>query len=64
MAVTLSLLFLNHLMEQICTLHATNLFIMENVNYFGKKCVQDGKCIFAASAESLESQCKTVLKTL
>ena len=32
------------------------LFIMESVNYFGKKGVQDGNCIFAASTESLESQ--------
>ena len=41
-----------------------NLFAMENVNCFGKKCIQDGKCIFAASTESFESQYKIFLKTL
>ena len=40
------------------------LFIMKSVNCFGKKGVQHGQCIFAASAESLESQYKTFLKTL
>ena len=33
-----------------------NLFIMESVNCFGKKRVQDEKCIFPASIESLESK--------
>ena len=41
-----------------------NLFIMESVNWFGKKYVQAGKCILVASIESLESQYKTFLKTL
>ena len=41
-----------------------NLFIMESVNCFGKKCVQDGICIFVASAESLESQGKEFLKII
>ena len=40
------------------------LFIMESVNCFDKRGVQDGKCTFAASAEFLESQYKVVLKTL
>ena len=40
------------------------LFIMECVNCFGKKGVQDGNCIFTASTESLESQCKVFLKSL
>ena len=43
--------------------YAMNLFIMENVNCFGKKYVEDGKCIFEASTESLECQYKTFLKT-
>ena len=51
-------------MEPTCTLYAMNVFIMESMNHFGKKCVQDGKCIFAALTESLESQYKTFLKTL
>ena len=51
-------------MEQICTLYAMNHFILESLNCLGKKCVQDGKHIFAASTESLESQYKTFLKTL
>ena len=33
------------------------LFIIESVNCFGKKGVQDGNCIFVTSTESLESQC-------
>ena len=32
------------------------LFIMKSVNCFGKKGVEDGKCILAASTVSLESQ--------
>ena len=40
-----------------------NLFIMESVNCFGNKRVQDGKCIFVDSTESLESQYKTFLNT-
>ena len=43
-------------MEQISVLYAVKLFIMESVNCFGKKCVQDGNCIFAALTESSESQ--------
>ena len=56
--------FLNYLMEQIRILYAMKLFIMERVNCFGKKGVEDGKCVFAASMESLESQCEVALKTL
>ena len=41
-----------------------NLFIMESVNCFGKKRVQDRKCIFPALTESLENPYKTFLKTL
>ena len=63
-AVTPSTLFLKHLMEQICTLYALNLFIVENVNCLGKKFFQGWKMYFSASTESLESQCKTFLKTL
>ena len=51
-------------MEQISILHAMKLFNMKSVNCFGKKVVQDGKFIFAASMESLESPCKVFLKTL
>ena len=61
-AVTLSTLFRNHLMEQICTLYALNLFIVETA--WVKNMFKDGKCILAASTESLESQHKTFLKTL
>ena len=60
--VTLSTLFLNHLMEQICTLYALNFFIVETV--WLRNMFKDGKCILVASTESLESQCKTFLKTL
>ena len=62
MAVTLFPLFLNHFIAQISTLHAINLFIMKSLNCFGKKRVQDGKCIFTAAIGSLESQCKTFSK--
>ena len=41
-----------------------NLLIMGSVNCLGKKCIQDGKRTFPASTESLESQYKTLLKTL
>ena len=51
-------------MEQISVLYAMKLFIVESVNCFGKKGVQDRKYIFAASTESLESQCKVFLKAL
>ena len=51
-------------MEQTSILYAMKLFIVESMNYFGKEGVQDGNCIFAASTESLESQCKLLLKTL
>ena len=51
-------------MEQISILYAMKLLIMESVKCFGKKGVQDGNCSFAASTESLESQCKVFLKTL
>ena len=37
---------------------------MESIKSFGKKDVQDGNCIFTASTESLDRQCKTFLKTL
>ena len=60
--VTLSTVFLNHLMEQICTLYARNFFIVETVWF--RNMFKDGKCILVASTESLESQCKTFLKTL
>ena len=43
-------------MEQISILYAMKLFIMEYVNCFGKKGAKNGKCIFATSAESFESQ--------
>ena len=59
-AVTL----LNHLMEQAGILYGMKLFIMKSVNCFGKKDVQEGTCIFAASAESLESQCKAFFQIL
>ena len=45
-AVTLSTLFLNHLMEQICTSYALNFFIVESVNCLGKKYVQGWKMYF------------------
>ena len=61
-AVTLSTLFLNHLMQQICTLYALNLFIAETA--WVRNMFKDGKCILVASRESLESQYKTFLKTL
>ena len=61
-AVTLSTLFLNHLMQQICTLYALNLFIAETA--WVRNMFKDGKCILVASTESLESQYKTFLKTL
>ena len=61
-AVTLPSLLLNHLMQQICTLYALNLFIVETA--WVKNMFKDGKCILAASTESLESQHKTFLKTL
>ena len=41
-----------------------NLFIMQSANCFDKKRVQDGKRIFPALTESLESQYNTFLKTL
>ena len=44
--------------------HAMSIFIMENVNCFDKKLGQLGKCIIAISIKFLESQYKTVLKTL
>ena len=61
-AVTLSTVFLNHLMEQICTLYARNLFIVETA--WVRNMFKDGKCILAASTEFLESQYKACLKTL
>ena len=45
-------------------LYAMKLFIMTSVNCYGKKGIQNGNCIFAASTESLESQCKVFLKIL
>ena len=45
-ALTLSTLFLNRLMEQIFTLYALNLFIVESVNCLGKKYVQGWKMYF------------------
>ena len=45
-AVTLFTLFLNHLIEQICTLYTLNLFIVESVNCLGKKYVQGWKMYF------------------
>ena len=62
MAATLSTLFLNHLMEEICTLYALNLFIVEAA--WVRNMFEDGKYILVASTESLESQCKTILKNL
>ena len=61
-AVTLSTLFLNHLMQQICTLYALNLFIAETA--WVRNMFKDGKCILVPSTESLEIQYKTFLKTL
>ena len=61
-AVTLSTVFLNHLMEQICTLYARNLFIVETA--WVRNMFKDGKCILAASTKFLESQYKACLKTL
>ena len=61
-AVTLSTLFLNHLMEQICTSYALNRFIVETA--WVRNMFKDGKCILAASTEFLESQYKAFLKTL
>ena len=61
-AVTLSTPFLNHLMQQICTLYALNLFIAETA--WVRNMFKDRKCILVASTESLESQYKTFLKTL
>ena len=61
-AVTLSTLFLNHLMQQICTLYALNLFIAETA--WVRNMFKDRNCILVASTESLESQYKTFLKTL
>ena len=60
--VTLSTLFLSHLMEQTCTLYALNLFIVETA--WVRNMFKDRKCILAASTESWESQYKTFLKTL
>ena len=37
-------------------------FVMKSVNCFGKKDVQEGKCIFAASTESLVSQCNLFIQ--
>ena len=45
-AVTLSTLFLNNLMEQIFTLYALNLFTVESVNCLGKEYVQGWKMYF------------------
>ena len=45
-AVTLSTLILNHLMEQICTLYALNFFIVESGNCLGKKYVRGWKMHF------------------
>ena len=59
--VTLSTLFLNHLMEQTCTFYALSVFIVEIA--WVRNMFKDRKCILAASTESLESQCKTFLKT-
>ena len=41
-----------------------SLFIMESVNFFGKKPVQVVKCIVAASPEFAESQSKIFLEIL
>ena len=62
MAVTLSTLFLSHLMEEICTFYALNLFIVEAA--WVRNMFEDGKYSLVASTEFLESQCKTFLKTL
>ena len=62
MAVTFFTLFLSHLMEEICALYALNLFIVEAA--WVRNMFEDGKDILVASMESLESQCKTILKNL
>ena len=62
MAVTLSTLFLSHLMEEISTFYALNLFIVEAA--WVRNMFEDGKYSLVASTEFLESQCKTFLKTL
>ena len=51
-------------MEQKIVLYAMKIFIMESMTCFGKKGVQDGNCIFAASTESLESQNKVFVNNL
>lgn len=43
--------FLNGFTGQMNHIYAMNLFVIESVNWFGKKLVQIGKCIIIASKE-------------